>query len=94
MLWVHNWAPVSLHLETITLNNLCPNATEDMLEDGIWREASQGHVEIAANVTHTSNFQKHWALEEPRREASLGGRGDRKARNRLVFIDQRTGIIE
>ena len=65
-----------------------------MREDGIWRGASQGHVETAANVSHTSNFQKHWASEEPRREASLGGRGDKKARNRLVFIDQRTGMIE
>ena len=32
--------------------------------------------------------------EEPRKEADLGGRGDEKARHRLVFLDQRTGMIE
>lgn len=77
LLWLHNCTLLSLHLETITLNNLCSNATEDIREDGIWRGASQGRVETAANVSHTSNFQKHWASEEPRREASLGGRGDK-----------------
>lgn len=92
MLWVCNWAPLSPHLETITLNNLCSNATEDMREDGVCRGASQGlDSECVTPVTSRNSGRPS---EEPRKEAGLGGRGDKKARNRLVFIDQRTGMIE
>ncbi|MXQ93920.1 hypothetical protein E5288_WYG008095 [Bos mutus] len=52
--WMNEYPNVS---ETIILNNLCSNATEDMREDGIWRGASQGHVETAANVHVRSVFK-------------------------------------
>ena len=61
LLWARNWAPLSPHLETITLNSLCWNATEDMREDGGCRAESQGPLQTAASARRTSNFQKRWA---------------------------------
>ena len=49
---------------------------------------------MGGKVSHASNFQKQWAWEGQKWEVGHGGRGGKKARNRLAFIGLRTRMIE